>query len=166
MVGRDLIALAPSSHFTPGRRHKIDTVVIHATAGRDSLAWLQYSSNPPVSCHVLVARDGTRYRIVQDKDTAWHAGYSLLQLDGHAGVNVNSRALGLEIENLNNGTEPYPEVQLESLAYQLARWTVTHGYLRWYRHSDIDGRKSDPVGLDLATVYRRTARHMVRMFSS
>jgi len=101
--------------------------------------------------------------MVNDGDTAWHAGFGQLSMAGLAGININSRALGLEIENLNDGSQAYTEIQIESVAYALASWHVTHGYLRWYRHSDVDARKSDPRSLDLASLYRRAARHMVRM---
>lgn len=154
----ETLALARADHFTQGRTHPVDTVVIHATGGTDSLDWLRWQSNPPVSCHVLITRTGVRYRIVADKDTAWHAGYSILQLTGGPKVNVNARSLGVELENTNDGKQTYPESQLLALASTLVDWDSRYSNLHWYLHRDVDSRKHDPAGLTLATIRRYFAR--------
>lgn len=140
---------ADGRHHTPGRIHTIDTVVIHATAGVDSLEWLSTSRSSTVSAHVLVSRSGEVWRIVSDDSTAHHAGFGLLRLKTLAQVNLNARSLGMELENLNDGREGYPPAQLEAAAGVLAGWFARHGYLFVCRHSDCDTRKTDPRGLDL-----------------
>jgi N-acetylmuramoyl-L-alanine amidase len=149
--------LADSDHYTKGRTHIIDTLVLHATAGTDSLNWLTRTSNPPVSAHILVTKSGKIIRIVKDEDTAWHAGYGQLQIGGGPKVNVNARSLGLELENLNDGIDTYPEAQLESVAEVVAQWALAYGWLYVVRHSDIDSRKSDPRGLDVEGLLDRAA---------
>lgn len=155
--------LARADHFTLGRKHKIDTIVLHATGGRDSEAWLRYTSNPPVSCHVLVTKAGVRKRIVNDWDTAWHAGFGVLSLANGPRVNVNARSLGIELENLNDGQDPYPVEQIEAAAYQVAAWHVAFPGVRVYRHAELDGRKVDPRGLYLEGFYRRVYHHICRL---
>jgi N-acetylmuramoyl-L-alanine amidase len=156
-------ALAHTDHFTSGRRCAIDTVVLHATQGTNSLDWLRWESKPPVSCHVLVAKDGTRYRIVRDADTAWHAGYSHLTLASISGLNVNWRSLGLELENLNDGKDPYTEAQLDAAAFQVAVWYGAYGDLHTFRHRDLDNGKADPRGMDMAGFRCRIAKFMCDM---
>ncbi len=41
-------------------------IVIHATGGVDSVAWLTTRSTPPVSSHRLISRNGTIYKLVPD----------------------------------------------------------------------------------------------------
>lgn len=157
-VTPEIMVMARRDHYTPGRVRPIDTVIIHATGGTNSTDWLQWESNPPVSIHVLIKRDGTRIRMVLDSDTAWHAGYSQLQLAGGPKVNVNQRSLGIELENTNDGRQTYPEAQLHALGEALAQWDRRYPNLHWYLHRDVDSRKHDPAGLTLATVRRYYAR--------
>jgi N-acetylmuramoyl-L-alanine amidase len=159
------IALAPSSHYSAGRGAAIDSVIIHATGGRNSQAWLTHTSDPPVSCHVLITKGGERIRIVRDGDTAWHAGNGLIRLATLAQVNVNSRSLGVELENLNDGKDAYPKAQLEALGYQLITWHKTFPNLRWYFHRDVDVRKRDPTGLYMGEVRRIHDSVLCRMLS-
>jgi N-acetyl-anhydromuramyl-L-alanine amidase AmpD len=150
-------------HFTVGRIRAIKGVIIHATAGADSLAWLRYASNPPVSCHVLVKKDGTRHIIVQDANTAWHAGLGWLEMGPLRGANVNQFTLGLELENLNDGRDPYPATQIESAAEQISIWIRRHGWLFLLRHGDVDSRKRDPFGLNLAPLVRCIGGYLAGM---
>lgn len=156
---------AHADHYTKGRTHVIDTIVLHATGGRNSLAWLTWQSDPPVSVHCLVTKTGERIIMVADTDTAWHAGYGVLQLATQEKVNVNARSLGLELENLNDGTDPYPEAQLEAAAYHIALWHKAFPGVRLFRHRDIDSRKRDPAGLDMAAFHGRVWRHLCWLLS-
>jgi len=155
---------ARPDHYTLGRVSPITMAVIHATAGRDSLAWLRSTSNPPVSCHVLIPKDGTRLRIVNDWDTAWHCGRSTYIARGACKANPNSISLGLELENLNDGKDPYPAAQFDAAAFQIATWLFAYPHLRVYKHSDIDSAKSDPAGLDIARLCRRAHTYLSRMY--
>lgn len=161
-----ILALARGDHFTPGRRSLITTVILHATAGSNSLAHLQWASTPPVSCHVLVTKLGNRLRIVNDDDTAWHAGYGMVALAGRAPVDLNACSLGLELENFNTPDDPYPDAQLHAAAVQLAEWELRHGTLRWYRHMHVDARKLDPMYLNVNNLRHMTSLWFARLYGS
>jgi N-acetyl-anhydromuramyl-L-alanine amidase AmpD len=164
----------PVSHPSPNKgprtgegRTKIMGVVLHATAGSDkgAVAWMQ---NPAAraSCHVHIDRDGTTVRMVPDTERAWHAGVSQWK-----GFNdVNSITLGWEIGNLNNGIEPYTDLQYGVLA-QMAAHYIRQGLklddivggppLRgdYTSHAHVArpiGRKNDPLKFDWARFRRET----------
>jgi len=148
----------PSDHHSSRGGHSVAAIVIHATAGTDSRDWLQH--NPAqVSAHVLIARDGTLYRMVADTRAAHHCGYSRIVvggrvIDGTAGANPNQYTLGVELENLNNGKQAYPAAQLAALGWQIAQWLRIYPGARLLLHRDIDtAGKTDPRGLAWTAVY-------------
>lgn len=146
------------------RPMKVDTVVLHATAGplQESLNWLR---NPATkaSSHYVIARDGKVIQLVREADVAWHAGYSRMP-DGRE--DVNRFSIGVELENQNDGRDPYPEPQIAALIallhhlrkrYGITRERcVTHAVVRWLwnqAHPDQqDAVKTDPAGLDLERI--------------
>jgi hypothetical protein len=142
--------------FTPGPR-TIRGLVIHATAGRwpGDFEWLRKGGDParPVSCHYYITKQGRIFQYVRDEDAAWHAGVSSWTFDGKVVNNLNGITLGIELENLNNGVDPYPNAQLES-AVALSRQLVQKHAIpqaHMMRHLDCSpGRKTDPAGLDWA----------------
>jgi N-acetylmuramoyl-L-alanine amidase len=86
--------------------------------------------------------------MVKDEDRAWHAGKS----EWRGVPNVNDYSLGIELVNLNDGQDPYPEAQYRSLV-KLCQ-ALTHKYsiptediVGHYHVSP--GRKTDPRGLDI-----------------
>jgi N-acetyl-anhydromuramyl-L-alanine amidase AmpD len=124
-------------------------IIVHATAGRDSRGWLSTDSHPPVSTHVLIAREGLVYRIVPDSRVAWHAGRSIMFPGPHGMLtNVNNIALGLELENANDGTQAYTTQQYEQAARCIGRWYSKFGYLPLLSHAALDSRKTDPAGFE------------------
>lgn len=152
----------PSTHHSSRGGAAIAAIVIHATAGTDSRAWLVSNPNG-VSAHVLIARDGTIYRLVPDELAAHHCGYSRIVVGGRS-INrsttpgPNDVTLGIELENRNDGREPYPLSQLAALGWQLVQWTQAFPQARLLFHRDVDTQgKSDPAGLDWPAVYRAMA---------
>lgn len=142
------------SHTSPNHSSRngmaITMLVLHATAGslQSSLAWL---CNPKslVSCHYLIGTTGQIYQLVPDTRCAWHAGVSAW--DGITAV--NPRSIGIELENANTGTDPYPSAQYAALVTLTRTLLLAHPILaaRIVRHLDIavpKGRKSDPAGFD------------------
>jgi N-acetylmuramoyl-L-alanine amidase len=140
------------SHQSPNHAardgHAISMLVLHATVGsaRSALAWL---TNPAarVSAHYLIDKGGRIYQLVADERAAWHAGRASWQNE----TAINEMSLGIELENANNGRDPYPEAQLAALV-ELARAKVTQYAIAPHmvtRHVDVAlprGRKSDPAG--------------------
>lgn len=123
--------------------------MIHATAGLmpGTLTWLR-NPRSAVSCHYLIDKKGNVYQLVDDRDVAWHAGRSAWR-----GLeNINRYSIGIELENLNNGSDPYPDVQLRAL-YDLTDYIVQLYQIlpeNIVAHYDISpGRKTDPRGLDM-----------------
>jgi N-acetyl-anhydromuramyl-L-alanine amidase AmpD len=131
-------------------------IVLHATAGTNSLAWLTTDPASAVSIHLLIRKDGYVYRIVEDAGVAYHAGPAKLYPYGPpSGVNVNVVSLGIELENLNTGNDPYPVVQIEAAAVAHARWEGLYGNLPIVSHASIQANKSDPAGFPWETYRQR-----------
>lgn len=95
------------------RPAKIRLVVLHCDASPSEDATLNWLANPKsqVSYHVLIGRDGTMYRIVEDNRRAWHAGKSAWR-----GVpDVNGVSLGVAMSNRQDGKEPITPAQADAL---------------------------------------------------
>jgi hypothetical protein len=139
-------------------------LVIHATAGASyagDLAWLRKGGGEPplapVSCHYLIAPDGTTVQLVREHDTAWHTGAASWMVDGapasgsYQGVaRLNHLSIGIELSHPNRADVPYPAPQLTAAA-ALARAIIARHQIpaaQLVRHLDISpGRKTDPAGL-------------------
>jgi len=155
-------------HYQPGALTRVRMVVIHATAGRapGDLNWLRQGGDErrPVSVHYYIGRDGRVVQLVKEDDIAWHAGASVWAVDGRVVQHCNRFSIGIELENLNTGRDPYPEAQYAAalaLTRDLVRrHAVPRGQL--VRHLDIaPGRKTDPAGFPwerfVSEVYAGTA---------
>lgn len=152
----------PSPNFKSAPGRLVTCVIIHATAGGLAGSLRELSDPKPatpekrVSAHYCIDRDGTVYKMVHEEDIAWHAGQSFWQ--GRTGVNAFS--IGIELVNLNNGVDPYPEPQLAAAA-QLTRAICSEKGIQPHDvvgHLDIaPGRKDDPRGLDLVAFRARLA---------
>ncbi len=128
-------------------------IIIHHTGGSNSLKWLTTDSPPsnPVSVHRLISRSGTIYKLVSDDEEAWHAGRGYVgPLVGAAKgqTNLNRCSLGIELENLGNG-QAYTPQQIIAATAQCVEWIGAYGPLIILGHSEVDGRKKDPKGLDM-----------------
>lgn len=160
----------PSIHYSSRNGAPILAIVIHATAGTDSRAWLQQNPSS-VSAHCLIARNGTIYRMVDDAAAAHHCGYSRIVIGGKTYDQTtrpgpNAITLGVELENLNDGKQPYPEAQIAALGWLLSFWRTRFNSLPMFFHREIDQRgKTDPAGLSWdrvrAAVPQPPAQHQV-----
>jgi N-acetyl-anhydromuramyl-L-alanine amidase AmpD len=138
-------------HFSERDGKTVNCVVMHATAGPtlDHCLRAFRSSKREVSAHFIVDRDGKVVQCVPVEKKAWHAGIS--EWNGEPGVNAYS--IGIEMVNVNDGKQPYPDAQYEAVA-RLIRLLRTVYYLpdgRIVSHAEIalpHGRKSDPLGFD------------------
>lgn len=133
----------------------IDTVVIHSSynaVGDDPYDLediIEKEYRPAgVSPHYIVDRKGTIYRLVEDKNIAYHAGESRVP-DGRTGVNRFS--LGIEI--VGKKTDSPSSAQYASLKALLASFQGKYKIKYILGHSDIaPGRKDDPWGFDWGKV--------------
>jgi len=125
----------------------IDTIVLHATAGGldATLAWFA-NAKSRVSSHYVIDKDGSMYQCVREVERAAHAGVSKMP-DGRE--DVNDFSIGIELVNLNDGQDPYPPEQMDSVValvqyladkYKIpAENVVTHAEI-------APNRKTDPLG--------------------
>lgn len=131
---------AGSSHFN---LRKPNLVVLHHTAQNSCHTTVETFLNPEkqVSAHYVICRDGLVYQMLNDYLRGWHAG------TGSWGsiTDVNSVSIGIELDN--NGSEPFPDVQIQSLKklslLLKSRYNIpTQNFIA---HSDLaPGRKVDP----------------------
>jgi len=140
---------SPNSNERPDPDN-ITTIVVHATANSTLIDVISWFQNPTayLSAHYVIGKDGKMVQMVKDEDRAWHAGKS----EWRGVPNVNDYGLGIELVNLNDGQDPYPEAQYQSLV-KLCQ-ALAHKYnistediVGHYQVSP--GRKTDPQGLDI-----------------
>jgi len=119
-------------------------VVLHHTAQKSSDQTVKTFTiaKTEVSAHYVVGRDGKVIQMVNDYLRANHAGVGKWGND----TDLNSSSIGIEIDN--SGTEPYSEVQLQSLMTLLS--TLKSRYkiptANFIGHSDLaPRRKVDPA---------------------
>ncbi|WP_031301849.1 N-acetylmuramoyl-L-alanine amidase [Sphingobacterium paucimobilis] len=122
---------------------KPNFVIIHHTA-QNSVAQTVRTFQVPhskVSAHYVIGRDGQVIQMLNDYERAWHAGKSKWgNID-----DLNSVSLGIELDN--NGKEPFPDAQINSLLILLdtlkAKYLIPQ--LNFIGHADIAPmRKDDP----------------------
>lgn len=143
---------ADAQHRGGTRRLPPLVVVLHHTGGVDSRGWLTTDPRSAVSAHLLISRTGVVYRLVEDAGIAYHAGESRWGKYGTPGhPSVNYVSLGIELENLGTGTQPYPSAQYRACARAIKRWRDQYGWIAITTHAAIaPGRKNDPLGFPWA----------------
>jgi hypothetical protein len=147
-----MIYIIDQSHRSPNHGPRngnaISMIVLHATVGSvaSALAWLTNPANR-VSSHYVIDKAGHISQLVQDEDAAWHAG----RAKWHGVTDINAVSLGVELENANDGRDPYPPAQLAAAHWlcqdKIARYNIERADV--VRHLDIAiprGRKTDPAG--------------------
>lgn len=128
----------------------IDVIIVHsvynALGGNiyDINLVIRQFSRYHVSSHYVIGRDGTIYKLVDEKNIAFHAGNSTLP-DGRKGV--NSFSIGIELMD-SIGDSP-TEVQIRSLTDLVKDIESRYRINYVLRHSDIaPGRKTDPWNMN------------------
>jgi len=122
---------------------KPNFVVIHHTAQNSVEETLRTFTNPrtQVSAHYIVSRYGGIYQMANDYIRAWHAGAGRWGND----MDINSSSIGVELDN--NGNEPYPDAQINSLCALLGTLKKRHNIptSNFIGHADLaPTRKQDP----------------------
>jgi N-acetyl-anhydromuramyl-L-alanine amidase AmpD len=128
----------------------IDTIVLHSSydlAGQNPYSVsgvIKEYEDYGVSAHYLIDREGTIYRLVEDKNIAYHAGVSQMS-DGRK--NVNDFSLGIELLNTLEGQ--YTEAQYEAVNNLVAHLKKQYPIKSIVGHNDIaPDRKTDPWNFD------------------
>jgi N-acetylmuramoyl-L-alanine amidase len=135
-------------------------IVIHSTANSSLEGVINWFNNPQalVSAHYSIGKDGRIVRHVRDENRAWHAGKS----EWKGVPNVNNYAIGIELVNLNDGQDPYPEEQHQANVQLCINLCRKHNIKteNIMGHLDIavpKGRKTDPRGYDLERLRREVS---------
>lgn len=174
-------------HLSPNRQPRPqgkqpDLIVVHATAGHFDSDIRTLCDPAPrrrpdgkvhledrVSSHYLIGKTGQVVKLVEEDQEAWHAGISAWEGFPSLYSSLNWRSIGIELENLNNGADPYPEPQRAALVNLLRDICRRRGIPADRRHIishkeiTYEGqgtgkqryRKTDPQGLDLDAMVRR-----------
>lgn len=127
----------------------IDTVVVHSTAGptlEGTVKWF-FTTESKVSAHFTIGKDGSIVEHVMPFYRAWHAGKSNFM----GRDNVNHFSVGIELVNLNDGKDAYPEQQVQALKFVIGmlkrrlpiKYITSHEFI-----AQPAGRKSDPAAFD------------------
>lgn len=120
---------------------QITHIILHHTATNSAGETVKIMADRNVSSHYLIDRDGDLICLVPDNYRAWHAGVSKWQ-----GIkDVNFCSIGIEL--VNNGFEPFPNEQLNTLLKLLEDLKDRHAIPieNFISHADISpGRKVDP----------------------
>lgn len=126
----------------------VDTIVIHATVipttELTALAFFRKSSE--VSSHYVIGKDGSIVQTVSTYSRAWHAGKSR---DWRGREAVNDFSIGIELVNLNDGKDPFPDAQIQALHSLIEVLERVHPirYLTSHEYIAVPpGRKTDPKG--------------------
>jgi len=130
----------PARNFRKGRRRPIASLILHSTEGHKSgdIPTLIGGDGRQVSVHWYVTKTGEVWHFVQDVDTAFHAGAVV------SPKYSNDASLGIEQEHID-GKEPWPDVQLQTVANLVAFLLQKHGELEIVSHAKAaPGRKHDP----------------------
>ena len=129
----------------------IDTIVLHDTETpgvRKAEVVARWFLNPAsgVSAHYIVGKEGEVVQCVREADRAFHAGPSLFR--GRS--RVNDFSIGIELVNAQTGSDPFTEVQMQTLValvrHLCVRWSIPAD--RVVGHHDVTLRphlKRDPA---------------------
>lgn len=135
--------LSCPSPFFNERRTCIDVLMFHCSALSvdDMLAVLKEKE---LSCHYVIAEDGTVIGVVPEDKRAWHGGTGFWR---EIETDVNSHSVGIELCHPDMGQSPYPETQINALIALsrdiIGRYGIRPQYI--VGHSDYaPERKPDP----------------------
>ncbi len=136
--------------FESSSGRKIDTIIIHSSynaLGGDEYDFKKLLSEYKeygVSPHYVIDRKGNVYRLVTEKNIAYHAGESKTP-DGRTGV--NNFSIGIEI--MNTKSDKPTNVQYAALKNLIADIKKRYKIKYVLGHNQIaPGRKDDPWNFD------------------
>lgn len=126
---------------------KIDAIVLHHTANTGdakNIGTFFLDPAAKVSAHYIVDKTGYLVQSVDDTKRSWHAGKSIF----NGRKEVNDFSIGIEICNVGDNVDPYPDAQYNSLIKLLGYLVQTYNIpvSNITRHRDIAipaGRKTD-----------------------
>lgn len=142
--------LMSTGFAVPSKARSIDTIVLHSSYNPNKgdaygvSEIVQIYESYGVSAHYLINREGKVYRLVEDKNIAYHAGASKMP-DGRK--DVNNFSIGIEM--MNKEDTQFTKAQYESVNDLIASLKKKHGIKHVVGHGDIaPTRKTDPWNFD------------------
>ncbi|KKP68859.1 MAG: N-acetylmuramyl-L-alanine amidase, negative regulator of AmpC, AmpD [Candidatus Moranbacteria bacterium GW2011_GWE1_35_17] len=136
--------------FSSSKGRKIDTIILHSSynvLGGDEYNFdkiIQEYKDYGVAPHYIIDRKGNIFRLVNDKNIAYHAGESQVP-DGRTGVNDFS--IGIEL--INNLEDKFTANQYEAVNDLISYLKDEYKIKYVLGHSDIaPGRKTDPWNIN------------------
>ena len=139
-----------SGFSVPGKTRAIDTIVLHSSynpSGGDAYSvaeLVKIYESYGVSAHYLIDRKGKIYRLVEDKNIAYHAGASKMP-DGRQ--DVNNFSIGIEI--MNKEDTEYTQAQYAAVNELVASLKKQHDIEYIVGHNNVaPDRKTDPWNFD------------------
>jgi N-acetylmuramoyl-L-alanine amidase len=159
----DISDLPADAAHKGGTRAGYRFIIIHSTGGTNSRNWLTRTSTPPVSIHRLITKQGEIIKIVPDHEVAWHCGPAIVGPIPGGNFTLNNFSLGIELENLNTGRDPYPLSQVSAVAAQVLEWWGLYGAIPVLAHAWVDKRKHDPAGFPWNAFYERLFTYLGRV---
>lgn len=141
-------ALHPSPNIEPRKPgYRPDMLLLHYTGMHSCEKAIDWLARPEskVSCHYVVAEDGTITQMVAEDMRAWHAGQSYWKGE----TDINSSSIGIEIHNPGHaqGYPDFPDAQMHAVTRLSADIVARHriSKTRVLAHSDVaPNRKIDP----------------------
>ena len=138
-----------SPNFSIRKRSKksIKFIVLHYTGMQSERACIKrlIDRKSKVSTHYLINRSGSITRMVDDQNTAWHAGKSKWKNF----INLNDQSIGIELVNQGHqfGYENFSKKQISKLVllckFLIKKYKIKSSNI--LGHSDIAPlRKEDP----------------------
>ncbi len=129
------------------RKKKIKYIIIHYT-GTNSIKEavnIFKDKKSKVSCHWLISKRGKLYKIVDERNIAWHAGTSYWKGE----IMLNNNSIGIELDNIGHGSryKIFPNLQMRVLEKLLESLIKKYNIKKQnvLGHSDIaPDRKIDP----------------------
>lgn len=155
-------------------------VMVHHTVTSGTAATVRicrdgYAGLPGPLCHGVIAKDGTVHLVGYGR--ANHAGlgdddvlHAVIAEDPLPAVNEantdgNQYFYGFECENLGDGADPWPAVQVEAIVRAAAAVCRAHGWGRVgdtsvIGHLEWQPGKPDPRGISMPDIRRRVAERL------
>ena len=123
-------------------------LIIHHTAGINSLEIWKWKTNIRASFHYLINKKGIIFYLLSDNLIAWHTWNSNIWPEEKTIFwrNLNPISIWIELENKGDGIDPYTEEQKQSLKdltiYLVKKYNIENENILW--HKEITTRKIDP----------------------
>src|SRR6476660_4515242 len=145
-TNEEIDSVSPTSRWigtTNFNLRKPNFVIIHHTAQNACDETLKAFTHvqSQVSAHYVICKDGTVHHMLNDYLRAWHGGVAKW---GNL-TDINSSSIGIELDN--NGFEPFPDAQVNSLLHVLTTLKAKYNIpaANFIGHADIaPTRKNDP----------------------